>query len=97
LFRFGLQFQSQDGHLGFDRLPLAIECTLPGFDFLFSKQRLRGVFGLLGDASRAGEQTSLTEVYIPKLNAMIGQKEFADLVRVSRSPGLENVPLDLRM
>ena len=37
-----------------------------------SEQRLRSVLGLLGDASRAGEQTRLTEVNIPKRHAPIG-------------------------
>ena len=87
----GLQLEPERGDLSVQRLAFALEEELLSFNFLPDQQRPGGIFGFLRHTGGTGEQSRFAQIDVAKFDAVIGQKEFANLIRMGNAAGLEDV------
>ena len=65
----------------------AFELAPFAFDFLLPRQYFSALARLLRDARGAGQDAGDSRIDVSQLRAVIGQSEFADLIRVRHAAG----------
>src|SRR3954471_15362174 len=89
LFHLELGAERRDARL--QRLAFEVQLAPPALDLLLPQQVVAAFARLLVPPGRAGEHPFRTEIDVDQLDAVIGEQELADLVRVAHAARIQDV------
>src|SRR5262245_7175839 len=87
----GLELLSHRGDARFEGCAPSSELALFGFQLLFANHRLCLFARLLRRSHRASQNAFRSGINIQHFDAAVGQKEFAELIRMGHATGFEHV------